>query len=235
MGMTSRREAKRIAHDAAGSDPADAEEAAGVDGRRRHDRQLRRAALRHRAVRLAVQPPPRRQRHPAAGDRRPVGHPLRAAAARQLGSPDRQHHPCAGPRLPDDARRDVAVHLRHGDRLDSRRLRHVADRQHRRALPVRRRALRDQPHRRVGPDLRLAGVPDRVRVLHPQGVGDRRRRDRAVRLRRRPARRAARHARGVLAGASVRSDRGRGRRVPAVRARAQGARAPKAQGGATHT
>ena len=42
--------------------------------------------------------------------------------------------------LPDDARGDVAVHLRHRDHLDSRRLRHVADRQRRRALPVRRRA-----------------------------------------------------------------------------------------------
>ena len=49
--------------------------------------------------------------------------------------------------------------------------------------------------------------------------------DRAVRLRRRPARRAAGHPRGVVAGASVRRDRGRDRRVPAVRSRTQGARA----------
>ncbi len=186
---------------------------------------LRRAAVGHRAVRLAVRPPPRQQRHPAAGDRRPDGHRLRAAAALELGSPDRQHRPGADPRLPDDARGSVAVHLRHRHHLDSRRLRHLADRQCRRALPLRRRALRDQPHRRLRPDLRLAGVPDRVRVLHPQGVGDRRRRDRAVRLRQRPARRAARHSRGVVAGALVRCGRGRARRVPAVRARTQGARA----------
>ena len=62
----------------------------------------------------------------------------------------------------------VAVHLRHRDHLDPRRLRHLADRQYRRALPLRRRELRDQPHRRVRADLRLADVPDRVRVLHPQ-------------------------------------------------------------------
>src|SRR6476660_5456421 len=59
------------------------------------------------------------------------------------------------------------------DHLAPRRVRHVADRQHRRALPLRRRALRDQPHRCVRADLRLAGLLDRVRVLHPQGVGDR--------------------------------------------------------------
>ena len=31
--------------------------------------------------------------------------------------------------------------------------------------------VRDQPHRRLGADLRLADLPDRVRVLHPQGCG----------------------------------------------------------------
>ena len=66
-------------------------------------------------------------------------------------------------------------------------------------------AASPQPHRRFRPDLRLADVLDRVRVLHPQGVGDRRRGDRAGRLRRRPAGRAAGHSgvswQGHLCGA----------------------------------
>ena len=89
--------------------------------------------------------------------------------------------------------------------------------------------VRDQPHRRFRPDLRLAGVPHRVRVLHPQGVGDRRRRDRAVHLRRRPARRAAGHLRGVVAGPLLRRCRRRDRRVPVVRARTEGPRSAQAR------
>ena len=132
-------------------------------------------------------------------------------------------------RLPDDAGGAVPVHLRHRHHLDPRWLRHVADRQCRHALPLRRRALRDQPHRRLRADLRLAGVLDRVRVLHPQGVGDRRRGDRAVHLRRRAARRAARHPRGVVAGPLLRRGRRRDRRLPAVRARAEGPRSAQAR------
>ena len=56
---------------------------------------------------------------------------------------------------------------------------------------LQRNGGRDQPHRRLRPDLRLADLPDRVRLLHPQGLGDRRRRRRALRLRQHPARRAA--------------------------------------------
>ena len=63
-----------------------------------------------------------------------MGIALRAAAALELASPDRQHRTGADPRLPDDARRAVALHLRHRDHLDPRRLRHLADRQHRRAV-----------------------------------------------------------------------------------------------------
>ena len=192
------------------------------------DRQLRRAAVRHRAVRFAVRPP-------ASTDNgiRPLETDgLMGIVFAPLLHSNWDHliantDPGVDPRLPDDARGSVAVHLRHGHRLDPRRLRHVADRQRRYALPVRRRELRDQPHRRIGPDLRLAGVPDRVRILHPHDLGDRRRRRRAVRLRRRPARCASRHAGGLVAGPLVRGDRGRDRRLSAVRSRAEGSRSPQ--------
>ena len=42
---------------------------------------------------ISCRPLPGPQRHPAAGDRRPVGDHFRAAAARQLAAPGRQHGP----------------------------------------------------------------------------------------------------------------------------------------------
>ena len=143
----------------------------GLDGRRGHHRQLRRAALRHR------------------GRRRVIIRTLNADGIRPLES-DGLWGIVWAPLLHADwehliantgARRwcsassctlagHVPLHLRDRDRLDPRRLRHLADRQHRRPHGV-----RDQPHRRVRADLRLADVPHRVRLLHPQGVADRRR------------------------------------------------------------
>lgn len=44
----------------------------------------------------------------------------------------------------------------------------------------------NQPHRRFRADFRVADLPHRFRLLHPQGLGDRRRGGRAVHLRQHP-------------------------------------------------
>ena len=102
-----------------------------------------------------------------------------------MAAPGRQHRPDVGAGISDDAGRIVPIRLGHRDRLDPRRFRHLADRQ------LGQHLRPDRSHRRLGPDLRLAGLPAGVRDLRPPVCRHRHRAGGVVRLRRRAARRRA--------------------------------------------